>query len=240
PLPEFIYDIFESSDSLILEVNIAEAGPDAFFGAQSLMEYPDGQSLENDLSESEIELLTDILGKLGIPFDMVKHLKPWVIEATLVTTLAQQHGIQAEYGIDMHFAELAEDLDMPVIALETIEEQLNLLGSLDTETQAAQLMRSVENYQDISEYVQELLQIWRNGDLQGMEDSIAESLLSDPELQPYYESMFTRRNHAWARTLIEELETPGDSFVVVGSGHLVGPENVIEILRDAGYQAVRF
>ncbi|AFG37262.1 TraB/GumN family protein [Spirochaeta africana] len=240
PLPDIVYSLFENSDVLVLEIDLAQATPNAFFGLQSLMEYPDGSNLEDDLNEHEIELLSDTLGSLGIPFDMVRHLKPWVLEATLVTSLAEQQGIKAEYGIDMHFAELAADLDIPVIALETIEEQLGILGNLPTSTQAAELMRSIENFQDISGYIAQLLTLWRTGDLTGMEEVIAGSMRDDPELATYYDSMFVDRNRAWIPPLREQLAEGKDVFVVVGAGHLVGPDNVIELLRAEGLRAVRY
>lgn len=239
PLPDEVYRLFENSSRLILEIDLNSVGADAFFGVQSLMEYPDGQSLEDDLSSDEIKLLTDVLAEFGIPFHAVKHLKPWVIEATIVTQLAAAHGINPDYGIDMHFAQLAAELDMPVSGLETVEMQLSMFGELPTRTQAAEMMRSIENYQELGDYVAQLLNIWHTGDLEAMTEVIVDALLSTEELEVFYELMFAERNRQWHIELIDYLEKGGNSFVVVGAGHLVGPDNLIELMRSSGYRAIR-
>ncbi|GAB6089702.1 TraB/GumN family protein [Spirochaeta dissipatitropha] len=239
PLPDEIYRLFESSDRLILEIDLNSVSADAFFGVQSLMEYPEGQNLEDDLNSDEIKLLTGVLAEFGIPFHAVKHLKPWVIEATIVTQLAAAHGINPDYGIDMHFAQLAAELEMPVHGLETVEMQLSMFGELPTRTQAAEMMRSIENYKELGDYVAHLLQIWHSGDLEAMTEVIVEALLSTDELEVFYELMFAARNRKWHTELLEYLENGGNSFVVVGAGHLVGPDNLIELMRSSGYRAIR-
>ena len=239
PLPDIVYNLFESSDRLVLEVDLNTTGPDAFFAVQSLMEYPEGRSLEDDLNSEQIQLLSATLSEIGIPYDMVKELKPWVIEATIVSNLASQQGIDAEHGIDMHFARLAADLEMPVDALETVEDQLRIFGNLPSRTQAAELMRTIGNYRDIGAYVDQLLTVWREGDLQAMSEIIAAALLANPDLEPYYEAMFAGRNHKWIEQLIEYLQSDERIFAVVGAGHMVGPDNIIELLRAEGFRAVR-
>ena len=239
PLPDIVYDLFESSDRLVLEIDLETTGPEAFFGVQSLMEYPAGGSLEDDLTSDEIELLSNTLAEIGIPFDMVKELKPWVIEATIVSNLASQQGIDAEHGIDMHFAQLASDLEMPVDALETVEDQLSIFGNLPSRTQAAELMRTITNYQDINAYIEQLLEIWRDGDLNAMKEILSAALLADPNLEPYYDAMFAGRNRKWIDQLSGYLQSDEEIFAVVGTGHLVGPDNVIELLRAQGFRAIR-
>ena len=62
------------------------------------------------------------------------------------------------------------------------------------------------------------------------------------EEQPgVYEIMITRRNTQWAETLDTLMdEQPGRILVVVGAGHLAGPESVILMMEELGWEAEQF
>ena len=58
----------------------------------------------------------------------------------------------------------------------------------------------------------------------------------DGELGRLYELLFVNRNAQMARFLGELLADEGIFFVVLGAGHLVGTDGVVEILRRDGYR----
>ena len=49
-------------------------------------------------------------------------------------------------------------------------------------------------------------------------------------------ALFTRRNAAWLPQLTRLFTEPGDHFVAVGAGHLMGSDGLVTLLRERGYQ----
>ena len=77
---------------------------------------------------------------------------------------------------------------------------------------------------------------WRNGEL----ESLSAELLDDFDQFPgLYETLVTKRNQAWVPTLERMLADGGRRLVVVGALHLVGRDNVIELLRARGHDVER-
>ena len=75
---------------------------------------------------------------------------------------------------------------------------------------------------------------WISGDVAGLRrDAIDPVARASPRL---YDRLISRRNHRWARILGARLASPGAIVVVVGVGHLVGPEGLPALLRAQGFQ----
>ena len=51
-------------------------------------------------------------------------------------------------------------------------------------------------------------------------------------------ALFTARNAAWTPKLDRLFNKPGDHFVAVGAGHLLGSDGLVALLRARGYQLV--
>jgi uncharacterized protein YbaP (TraB family) len=51
-----------------------------------------------------------------------------------------------------------------------------------------------------------------------------------------HEAVIVDRNRAWADAIAERLDGSGRIFVAVGAAHLVGEENVVELLRERGIE----
>ena len=60
--------------------------------------------------------------------------------------------------------------------------------------------------------------------------------LENPQMRSVYDQVFVSRNKAWVRELIDLSSShPGTYFMVVGSGHYFGPDNVLELLESKGF-----
>ncbi|MBK9030282.1 MAG: TraB/GumN family protein [Myxococcales bacterium] len=54
----------------------------------------------------------------------------------------------------------------------------------------------------------------------------------------FLEATLGRRNRSWVAPLTE-MAAAGDGFVAVGAGHLVGPDNLPDLLTAAGFEVHR-
>jgi uncharacterized protein YbaP (TraB family) len=121
-----------------------------------------------------------------------------------------------------------------IIELETLEFQVGLLSSFPDELIIKSLQEELDNI-PTQEDVQELFDAWANGDAEKMETLAFEGLADEPELAPYYEKMFDERNFNMAQKIEDFLADDEIYFVVVGAGHLVGENGLINLLSEAGY-----
>lgn len=76
-----------------------------------------------------------------------------------------------------------------------------------------------------------------SGDLEVLESSINEWCSKDRE---ECESLLFERNRNWIPEIERLLSKNQDSLIVVGAGHLIGEENVIQLLKQKGYRVRRF
>ena len=49
-------------------------------------------------------------------------------------------------------------------------------------------------------------------------------------------ALYTARNAAWLPQLDARLQQPGDHFIAIGAGHLLGSDGLVALLRTKGYQ----
>ena len=80
---------------------------------------------------------------------------------------------------------------------------------------------------------QTLVKAWVDGDIAALErEALAPLRKSSPEL---FRRLVTERNARWAQVLDQRLKGHGRTVVVVGVGHLIGPDGVPARLRALGY-----
>jgi len=72
---------------------------------------------------------------------------------------------------------------------------------------------------------------YKNENIEGLYESVNESLKEDPEFK---KAILDNRNNNWI-SKIGELSKDQKVFYGVGAGHLGGDQGVISLLRIAGY-----
>jgi len=128
--------------------------------------------------------------------------------------------------MDLVLARHAREIGKPVATLETVEFQMSLLteiaGTGAREEFSAMLA-------DDPQAMASLVSAYRSGSI----EQIAEvSQLQDARIQ---ELLLDRRNQQWARDL-EPLLRRGGVFAAVGVGHVPGPQGLVELFTQRGYQ----
>jgi uncharacterized protein len=227
---------FDEASELILEVaDLKEAGAVMIRVIQDKGFYPPGQSLANDLSPQLYERVLMHAENLGAPRAEFARMRPWLAGILLMQLWAADKGYDPGLGVDMHFSRRAAATGKPVSGLETVDEQLEMLveglGG-DAESMLEQTLVQLEN----GDYMESLIAAWIEGDMTTLEELILGAFADFPEA---YDVLIAARNRQWVERLDARLATPGSDFVVVGAGHLVGPDNVLELLEARGYTVMR-
>lgn len=234
PLNAAIEEAYAASDSLVVEVNMDAVNQQAI--AQKTMALGmsfDGTTLANTLPPEALEKLKEFCTERGFPFAGVNIMKPWLAAMTLAIMEYKRLGYDFELGVDRHFMQQAAESGKPIVELESADFQLEMLASFSPEMQQKFVLYSIQDLENVPDKVDGLMEAWKSGDA----DKLA-ALMTDMgdggsgELDPVYKAMITDRNYDMTEKVAAMIEQGGTHFVVVGAGHLVGDEGLVELLNQ--------
>jgi uncharacterized protein YbaP (TraB family) len=233
PLPDALEQAFAKSNVLMEEIDAADAN-DPQFQAMVVSKAlnPSGVTLSSQLSRETIAAATAWLARIGISFDSLQAMKPWMVSLTVQTVGLKQLGFDENLGIDKHFADAAKRANKPLEPFETALEQLNFLDGLSAKTQDAMLRESVESNEKEQAEIKTIAAAWRAGDAATMEKLALADMKESPEV---YETLLAGRNRRWIPKIEACSKANASCFVVVGAAHLVGPDGLLAMLKQKGF-----
>lgn len=236
PLPEVITQAFTASDALIVEVHTNEADAEEMVKALAHTgSYPEGETVQEHLSPENWEKLTLAAKSQRLNLQTLQSQKPWLISLTLATLAIQKSGFSPEFGIDQYFINGAEG-KKPILELESAQQQIKLLSTFSTIEQNRLLEETLDQLDQGPSYFRSMLKAWQAGDSAKIKELIQSEMNTDPGARKLYHALFTTRNHAMTEKIVKFSESGKNYFVVVGAGHLVGEEGIVELLRGRGYE----
>ncbi len=237
PLDSTIEDAFESSDYLAVEINVRAANKlQVALLTIKYGRYPEGQSREDILSEETYEYLVN---RLHVPDaetgDLLDQYRPWVLYISSAQGMYVDSDYDPEYGIDMHFIDRADESGKEIIELETAEYQISQMSSVPDDAIIKAILDDLKNYNTEQDF-EEIIDAWADGDLAEMTRIVYEQLKRDADIEPLYQKMYYERNLNMAAKIEELLSGDKVYFVVVGAGHFVGANGLVNLMVKSGYQ----
>ena len=241
PLREEIEQAFENADALVLEFDINQIDLtklQELISSQGL--FQGEESLEDVLAAEYYAKLGKELAEYRYQIESVKNQKPWYMTMTLSSLRVSELGYTAEGGTDLYFAQRAQG-QKEILQLETAEAQFELLSSMPDSLQIEYLQEVIDQREEFNQQTEELMQSWIDGDEETMYRLMNEELKGKPELADYYDKIFTERNIVMTDKIEKYLEgeTEKKYFVVAGSGHFLGEDGIVSLLRERGYTVTR-
>jgi uncharacterized protein YbaP (TraB family) len=240
PPSKDVEDAFSDAESLMLEVDLAEAAsPDFAAKAQQIGAIADGKTLADILPEATWERLKLMMQVSGTPIEQVEHVDPWALESGMVAGMAQAAGFSQEIGLDVYFINRAKKANKPLTGLETLDEQLAIMDAMPYSEQAYSLGEILNNPQQAMLELNELHAAWREGDVETLDSKMRADM--EKETPESYRSLIVERNDAWIPKIVQRLDgvSADDTLVVVGALHVLGSDGLIEKLRAKGYSFER-
>ncbi len=235
PLDERIESAFESSEALVLELSLDEqAQLAAAAGMMEAARLPPGVKLKDVVRATTWERLEATLKSRGGNLLGLRGFRPWFVALALTSQALEQEGFSADHGIDEHFRRRAAGR-IPIVALETVEEQLGLFTGLSPETEELMLAQTLEELDQFGPQMNAAFEIWRKGDAAGLD-----TLLLTPMRQEYpalFARLFSERNRRMVNKLSELAKDGRRYFVIVGAGHLVGGDGIVDLFGARGIVA---
>jgi uncharacterized protein len=234
PLSAAYESAFNSSGTLVEEINLAEA--EQLAAAPLLLSkglYTDGRTFESAVGKDTATLVATRLKTTGIPMEMIRTMKPWMVMLLITAFEAQKAGLDAALGLDKYFFDKARAASKPVLALETAESQIDRFDKMP-ETLQEQMLRSTLTELDSQQNsVAAMINAWKTGDAAALEKM---SLGSFDGYRGAYTSLIVERNNNWVPQIEACMARPQPCFVVVGAAHLIGPDGLLTLLKKKGYK----
>jgi uncharacterized protein YbaP (TraB family) len=195
--------------------------------------YPEGQNLLQDLDGSTRQLLEKKMNALGLPLAQFARFKPWFIALTLTTLELQRMGFNPLYGLDIHFFNKARTDAKEIGFLEPAAFQLNLLGNMVKKDQIDFLNQTLKDLEVVNELAADLVKFWKTGNANELHKLLFRSFKNYPAI---YDRLLIQRNKKWVEKIEALMQENKNILFVVGAGHLVGPESVVDLLMKRGYK----
>ena len=237
-LPAAAERAFEDAEQLVMEIDLDDPGSDPLSMAaqmQSAAMLPAGQTLKGVLG-GDYPSINRRAQESGLDLAMLDAFAPWFVAVALLDLELARRGFSPEFGIEQTLAARAIEEHKPIEGLETAAQQFQILASMPLPQQKRFLVMTLDESAQLDTELEELLRAWRSGDT----DALARLMTGEYEDFPdLYRRLTVDRNRAWVGRLAALLNDRDDYLVVVGALHLVGPESVVDLLRQRGYQVTQ-
>lgn len=234
PLPSEFEKAYRLSDILVFETDIGRFNEP--LTQQKLLakaRYADGSTVDKHLSADTYKLLRQYCATNGIPLDKIKSYKPSFITLIIVTNELGKLGVVTE-GVDTFFYKLATTDNKATQGLETVDTQIDFIVRMGEGNEDEFLTNAINDVKRIENTFETMVDAWERGDATKLDELIiSEVKAKTPKL---YQEMFLDRNNNWLPAIESYQDTPQKEFILVGAGHLVGPDGIIEALRKNGYK----
>ena len=224
-----LLDALRESDRLALELV-----PDASMleRLQQAMHFEEGglhEVLEPGLYDEVVRILEESYG-MGEP--AVRRLRPWAAAMTL-SVPPPQTGLFMDLALSFR----AGGMGLDVIALETLDEQLEFLKGMSHEAQLELIRTAVEEHENMPETFEKLVSAYLDGNLDELE-ALSQSQLEsmDEEVMRHFNEIgLKQRNHVMLERALPYLEK-GGLVIAVGALHLVGEDGLVRLLEEEGFE----
>ena len=139
----------------------------------------------------------------------------------------------SQYG-EFLFYQLAAADNKIVEGLETVDEQIRFVVGMGEGIEDAFVTHSIRDLESIKQKFESMVDAWKKGDAKKLNDlMVAELKIKTPKL---YKELIADRNENWLPMIDAYQKTLQKEFILVGVGHLVGPDGIVEALRQKGYK----
>lgn len=239
----------EATDLLMVEITKREekALQDAITRDPSIAFLTEGPSLIDRVTPEIWAVLAGAAQERGVPPFMAAKYQPWFLSLTLSLPVCAMEDLRVgRTGLDKMIIAQAHRAEVPVMALETHDELLELFATDPVDEQArflpliAQMQDTVEDATatTVAAYFEE-----KHGELIAFSRVFTRDQIDFPpgEFETLFDEMMDmlldQRNLAWMERI--DTRTEDDIVIAVGAAHLGGETGLVNQLVARGYTVER-
>jgi uncharacterized protein YbaP (TraB family) len=228
PLPPPMEAAFSNSTVVAFETDLEEMDkPETALKMMSKCALPAGQTLKEQLSPGLYEELSRHATQAGVPMMALDNLRPALAVMMIEVSALLKLGVDPEYGVDKYFFNRARQNGKTIMPLETMDFQIGLLTDFSKEEGELLVRTSLVDIDNTKKDYDEMVAAWRIGDSTAMAKLLNQATQESPVI---YKRLVSDRNQSWVPRIEELLRGNKKAVVIVGAGHLVGSDGVVELL----------
>jgi len=228
-LPRVVQEKFTECGTFVMEI---EMNTQASMEIAGMMLLPGDTTISDLVSDEMYERIKAQLESMGQDITTYQKFKPWAIN--MIISIPRDTSVTP---MDMMLYEWANNQEKEVVGLETVKQQVSLFDGLTYEQQIEMMDETIEEYEQYSEYLENMVGLYLDGDLEGLYRFINE-FSEDEEDKAFMDALLTKRNYRMVGGIIPQVDK-GGAFIAVGAGHLAGDEGILKLLEDKGYKLTR-
>ena len=232
----------QKASAVATELGDLDATKKIEIGASMLRDAmsPDADTWKGLIEGDEARRVEAMLLAKGTPPELAHHLKLWMLVVAASLPLCEIEG-QAKGlpEVDESFAEIGRARQVPIVALESVAEQMKVIGSIPPALAAAELKSIARGGAFADGGYATLLSLY----VQKRPSAILAWMDTVPGVDPAERQAtaeLTQRLLADRNDTMAERAAPylakGGAFVAVGALHLSGKRGLIELVRARGYE----
>lgn len=230
-------DALQSAHLVYFETDVGPLGTAAIVFKVIAQQFQGGGEPWLDrLTPEQTAKLAAAAEAIGLTLEEAGAMRPWVL-AMQITGAALAGEDEAAFDM-ANGVETQLQWELPKERkgyLETPGEQFDLIAGGTTEQQIIQLFSTIEDA-GLAETpsLADLARDW----VEGRPDELALEARSADEAA-MLDLILTQRNRNWLPQIAAMLRDNDENLVITGAAHLAGPDNVLDLLEDAGYTVRR-
>jgi uncharacterized protein len=194
-------------------------------------------SLDNILSKEDFEATDKVLKEqTGYSLPMLNMFKPMTVYI-LITNAKHLKSLNKDapgqhLSIDEYFQKKGQQMGKPVIGLETMEEQINVLYTVYPLERQVELLKAAvyDKENTVSEEISQINKLYKHQQIEKLFEVAKRTMLPNE-----YQALLVDRNNKWLAQLKQEMPRR-PMFIAVGAMHLAGPDGLIHQLKKQGYK----
>lgn len=176
-----------------------------------------------------LQFAVDSLGVNEYTFEKAyAKMKPFYLEQMVMMSLIGNDKMMYED----EFMQLVKDKHIPIIGLETLDEQLGLIDSIPLQEQYNAFVESILHYDNQLKQYQDLVEAYKEQNLDKLLQMF--DLEYGDENAAYKSILLDQRNANWIDKIMS-LINDKSCFIAVGAGHLPGQNGLIALLKAKGF-----
>jgi hypothetical protein len=196
--------------------------------------FDDGRTLKSVMQADDYQRLMRLLNDtLRLPEDLVINMRPW---AVLMAMMMPSDGqMSQDAALDMVLYRRAALRKIPLLGLETAEEQLAIFESLSLQEQIWLLNKSVDEFSQSGEQLYTMLDAYLDRDLEGLVLLQQQYMYADSDIDDRFMlELVDKRNLRMVRRM-QDVLAQGNAFIAIGALHLPGENGVLHLLEQQGF-----
>lgn len=164
-------------------------------------------------------------------------MRPWLAAVVLTGQPLLKAGFDPTLGVDTVLQAQAKAAGKRVAGVETMDQQMRLMSGLPQGLAVKFLLSAMDEAAKGPTMIDEMIRGWQSADTEALARTLSGQLRTEaPDL---YRIIFVERNETFARAVERFLAGDKTVLLVIGAGHLAGPDNVRDLLARRGIKVER-